>query len=294
MRLLTHFDAFLRQRAQSPHGVLEAPVMEIIGGLVTAPDVTQTALTMFTGNSLTIRSLSSNNPAKLLTHWVDKQIRGLVRVRSPRMSDGVQGLRFDDIASEVQPHMDPMFPQTVYPQDILSVDLSGSNVGGDIETWCALIYYPDAGSVNTNMLDVAGLKSRWTGDLFTVENSLATGTAGGWSGEETIATDFDLMKANTQYALIGYTVSPVAGQTVGECAAVRWRGVDTGNYGVGGPGTDTDRWLTNRWFLHLSERSGFPCIPVFNSANRNAILIDAAQDENGLDVLVTSIFAVLK
>lgn len=282
------------QLTQSPDGVLHMPLLEIIGGLVTAPDTTQTALTMFTGNSLTIRSIGGNAPAKLLTHWVDKQVRGIVRVRSPRLADGVQGLRFDDVASEVQPHMDPMFPQTVYPQDILSVDLSGSNVGGDIETWCGLIYYPDAGPQSANFIDIAALKSQMTGDLFTVENSLATGTAGGWSGEETIATDFDLMKANTRYALIGYTVSPVAGQTVGECAAIRWRGVDTGNLGVGGPGTDTDRWLTHRWFAYLSERSGYPCIPVLNSANRNAILIDAAQDENGLDVIVTSIFAVLK
>jgi hypothetical protein len=33
---------------------------------------------------------------------------------------------------------------------------------------------------------------------------------------------------------------------------------------------------------------------VFNSANRAGILLDAHQDENGLDILVTSIFAELK
>lgn len=279
---------------QSPGGVLCAPVLEIIGGLVTAPDVTQTNLTMFTGNSLTIRNIAGAAPAKLLTHWVDKQTRGLVRIRSPRLADNVQGLRFDDIASEVQPLLDPLFAQNVYSQDQLTVDLSGSATGGDIESWCGLIFYPDAAGVNSRLIDAAALKGRFTGDLFTVENSLATGTAGGWSGEEAISADFDLLRANTDYALVGYLVSPVAGQTVGECAAVRWRGTDTGNYGVGGPGTDTDRWLTHRWFVWLSERSGYPCIPVFNSANKGAILVDAAQDENGLDVLVTSIFAVLK
>ena len=102
------------------------------------------------------------------------------------------------------------------------------------------------------------------------------------------------MKANTDYALVGYLVSPVAGQTVGECGCVRWRGVDTGNLGVGGPGSDTDRWLTSQWFLWLSERTGLPLVPVFNSANRAGILLDIAQDENGVDVLVTSIFAELK
>src|SRR5207244_1402266 len=103
-----------------------------------------------------------------------------------------------------------------------------------------------------------------------------------------------LLEANRDYALLGYTVSPVAGQTVGECACVRWRGADVGNLGVGGPGSDTDRWLTSRWFVYLSERSGLPCIPIFNSANKAGILLDAAQDENGLDVIVTSIFARLK
>jgi hypothetical protein len=75
---------------------------------------------------------------------------------------------------------------------------------------------------------------------------------------------------------------------------VRWRGVDTGNLGVGGPGTDLLKELTQKWFIWLSERTGLPCIPVFNSANRAGILLDASQDENGLDVIVNSIFVELK
>jgi len=99
---------------------------------------------------------------------------------------------------------------------------------------------------------------------------------------------------NKDYALLGYLVAPVAGQTDGGAACVRWRGADTGNLGVGGPACDTDPFITMRWFVWLSEQSGLPCIPVFNSANRAGILLDAAQDENGLDILVTSIFAQLK
>jgi hypothetical protein len=78
-----------------------------------------------------------------------------------------------------------------------------------------------------------------------------------------------------------------------ECAAVRWLGVDTGNLGVGGPGALESKGLTARWFVALSERFNLPLIPVFNSANKAGILIDAAQDENGADVTVTSIFAEL-
>ena len=37
-----------------------------------------------------------------------------------------------------------------------------------------------------------------------------------------------------------------------------------------------------------------PLIPVFNSANKDAILIDGVQDENGTDVTLTSLLAQLK
>jgi hypothetical protein len=118
------------------------------------------------------------------------------------------------------------------------------------------------------------------------ENSISTGTAGGWSGEEAINVEFDNFKANTDYALMGYLVSA-------ECLAVRWRGSDTGNLGVGGPGTIDQRDLTARWFCTLSDEFGLPLIPVFNSANKSSILVDCAQDENGADVVVTSLFAEL-
>ena len=266
---------------------------ELLTGFVTAPDTTQTALTMATGNSATIRNAALASKVKLLTCWVDVQLRGIFRIRSPKMHDNVQGLRFDTIASEMQPNFSPMFPQTLFPQDTLTLDLSGSATASDIETACLLVHYEDLPGQSGRFTDPAGVKARMV-NLVTVENSLATGTAGGYSGEEALNADFDLLKANTDYALLGYLLSPVAGQTAGECACVRWRGADTGNLGVGGPGSDTERWLTSRWFVWLSEQAGLPCIPIFNSANRAGILVDAAQDENGVDVLVTTILAELK
>jgi hypothetical protein len=266
--------------------------LELLTGFVTAPSTTQTNLTMATGNSLTVRNAAVDSPVRLLTAWVDAQVRGILRIRSPKLHDNVQGLRFDTNANIVHPLLDPMFAQRLYPQDALTVDLSGSATAGDIETACLLLYYPDSQGATGRFMSPEDVRRRQV-NILTVENSLATGTAGGYSGEEAINADFDLMKANTDYALIGYTVSPVAGQTDGGCAAVRWRGVDSGNLGVGGPGSDTFKWFTNQWFVWLSERTGLPLVPIFNSANRAGILIDAAQDENGLDVLVTSIFAEL-
>ena len=74
---------------------------------------------------------------------------------------------------------------------------------------------------------------------------------------------------------------------------MRWRGADTGNLGIGGPGNETLRHVTREWFVRLTERFGIPLIPVFNYANKAGILLDGAQDENGADTTVTSIFAEL-
>jgi len=266
--------------------------LEVLTGFVTAASTTQTALTMATGNSLTIRNAAPDSPVRLLTAWVDAQVRGILRIRSPKMHDNVQGIRVGTNASEVQPLLPLELNQRLYPQDNLTVDLSGSATAGDIETACMLIYYPDLPGQAGRFLTADQLKGR-VKNIVSVENSLATGTAGGYSGEEAINADFDLLKANVDYALLGYLLSPVAGQTDGECAVVRWRGADTGNLGVGGPGTDTDKWLTERWFVYIAERTGLPLIPIFNMSNKAGILVDAAQDENGLDVIVNSIFAEL-
>jgi hypothetical protein len=51
--------------------------------------------------------------------------------------------------------------------------------------------------------------------------------------------------------------------------------------------------LTANWFERLSLATGLPCVPVFNAANKSALLIDGAQDENGTDVTVTSYFVEL-
>ena len=119
-----------------------------------------------------------------------------------------------------------------------------------------------------------------------VENTLALGTSGDYSGEEAINSEFDQLKANTDYALLGYNVSVI-------CNAVRWRGSDLGNLGVGGPGNAVDKNMTTNWFVDLSKKTGIPLIPVFNSANKGAILVDGQQDEDGTDTVLTSIFAEL-
>ena len=259
--------------------------LELLAGFVTAPSSTATALTMATGNSLTVRNAREGSTIALLTAWVDSQTAGVLRIRSPRLADNVQGLRLQTVASETKPLLPTVASQELYSQDVLTVDLTGSATAGDIESACMLIFYSDIQGVDANLATWAEIEPRIV-NMFTVENTLALGTAGGYSGEEALNAEFGLMRANTEYALVGYGVNV-------ECAAVRWRGVDTGNLGVGGPGDELGRDYTRDWFARLSRETGYPTVPIFNSANVGAILLDGVQDENGADPTVTSIFAEL-
>ena len=261
------------------------PALELLTGFATAPGAIFTPLTMAAQNSLTIRNAPEADRPLLLTTWQDKQAVGNFRIRSPKMHDNVQGINMTDIVSELSPSMPMGIPQMLYPQDTLTAEITGSAVGGDIETACMLIYYPTLPGSEARFIDPATLKTR-AKNLMTSQNTLAFGAAGGYSGSQAINTTNDLMKANTDYALVGY-------QCRIECAAIRWLGADLGNLGVGGPGSLIFRRSTARWFITLSEEFGLPLIPVFNSANKAGILIDGAQDENAAASVVSSIFVEL-
>jgi len=259
--------------------------LQVITGFVTAPGATLTAWTLGSGDSLTIRSTAIDSPIHLLQVWADNQVAGVLRIRSPRLHDNVQGIRLDVTGSDVSPLLPTGVMQRLITQDTLVAEQSGSATAGDIETGALLVMYENLPGVDARLASWEQVKPLIK-HILTVENTLALGTAGGYSGEEAIDAEFDLLKANTDYALLGYLVDV-------ECAVVGWRGIDTGNLRVGGPGSETLRNTTSEWFIRLNRLTGLPTIPVFNSANKSGILIDGAQDENGIDVTVTTILAEL-
>jgi len=260
--------------------------LELLTGFNTAPGATLTALTMAGSDSLTVRNFNEPSKAELITNWTDSQATGQLQIRSPRMHDNVQGITIVTQISEPQPLMPIGATNRLYAQDTLTVLLSGSAVAGDIETACMLVHYDDLPGISARLIDNGELESRFE-EIMISTNTIATGTAGGYSGSQAINTTVDNWKANRDYALLGF-------QTSVECAAIRYQGSDTGNLGIGGPGHDTFKVLTGDWFKMLSHKYHRPLIPVFNAANKQSILISAAQDENGADPIVTSIFALLK
>jgi len=259
--------------------------LEIIAGFATAPSTTFTALTMASGNSLTVRNAPLDSDVRLLQAWALNQTAGVLRIRSPKLHDNVQGIRLDVTAGDAKPLFPWGISQKLWPQDVLIAELTGSATTGDIEQAAMLVYYANLPGSDARLAAAEDVIRRGV-NLVTVENTITNGTAGGWSAEEAINAEFDLLEANTDYALIGYLIDA-------ECTAVRWRGADTANLGVGGPGDELGRDWTSEWFLRLSRLFNIGLIPVFNSANKAGILVDLADDENATAHTVTSILVEL-
>ena len=261
------------------------PALELIAGHVTAPGSTQTALTMATTGAATIRNNGGEGDIRLLQTWAKSQTAGVLRIKSPNLHDNVQGLRFKTVVSEVDPLLPAGFSQQLISQDQLTLDLSGSGTAGDIEAAAFLIWYESLPGIEGRFMTPDAVKSAIK-NLVTVENTLSLGTSGGWSGEEAINAEFDLLKANVDYAILGFLTSA-------ECLAIGYRGSEFGNLRIGGPGNEASKNVTRRWFVDQSIQNDLPLIPVFNSANESAVLLDGFQDENGTDVTVTTILAEL-
>lgn len=259
--------------------------MELISGRATAPGSTLTALTMAAGNSLTVRNTQINADIRLINLWALNNAAGIFRVRSPKLHDNVQGIRYRVAATDTVPLQPFGSWQKLTAQDTLIAELSGSATAGQIEQGQLLIWYADLPGSNARLANWSDIAPRVVSYL-TVEVSVAPGTAGGYSGQVSINSNFDLLQANTDYALLG-------GMTDVACAAVRITSPDFANFGVGFPGFMSDRNVPGRFFKQLNEQLGVPAIPIFNSANKNGTLVDVVQNQTGNAVNVTLILVQL-
>lgn len=259
--------------------------LELVTARATAIGATLAAMTANDGNTFSVRNATPGSGVALLQVWADVQVAGTLRIRSPQLHDNVQGLRFDTVVGEVTPLLPWGVWQELMPQDTLIVELAGSAVAGDVETIGMLVYYFDLPGIEANLFGWGDVAPRIR-NIVTVENTLATGLTGNYTGEEALSAEFNLLKANTNYAILGYMVDA-------EVGSIRYRGSDLGNFGVGGPGEPGIRHVTKDWFVLLSQSFNLPLIPVFNAANVGALLLDSNQDENGADVTVTTILAEL-
>jgi hypothetical protein len=253
--------------------------LEVVAGQATAPGATVTALAMNTGNNAQVRLVQPGSEVRLINTWAFVQAGGFWRIRSPNLHDNVQGLRFQNEVLTPRPKWQFGTWQKLIPQDTLTLEITGSAGGGDIETAAMLHYYSDLPGIAARLFHPARIYQNIVNQL-AQPVAIAPGVAGNYSGQVAINSLVDNLKANTDYAVLGYTINQ-------QVNVVRLVSTDFGNLGIGGPGSVADNETTQNWFLEMSARLGLPLVPVFNAANKTATLVDVHSNENATALVVT-------
>lgn len=259
------------------------PALDTVTSTGTAIGATIAALTAVSGDSQTVKNASLSSDVFLLSAWADVQAAGSARIRSPKLHDSTDGIRSRTRVNNDEPFTPWGFAQRLVPQDSLIVELAGSAVAGDIESIVMQIYYADLPGQSARFIDPATLKQRGK-NLFGQRLAITVGSTAAYTGARAINADTDLLKANTDYALLGMS-SDI------RLSAICLRGPDTGNLRVSVPGgADVlgSMWRADRYFPWLSATYGIPLIPIINSANKGATQIDVVGDENGGTANVTA------
>lgn len=250
---------------------------EVIGGRVTNPGATVSALTVNTNNSFTVRNYPSSAPAYLDQAWAKEATAGVFRIRSPRLHDQVQGIRMQVGDTTARLLLSKYGDQPLYPSDVLTVELSGGAAETDAGYFIA--YYTDLPGIAARLAMWSEINPRIKNLVGVEVDATTSATAGDWSGGTAINATFDNLKANTDYAVLGYTVKTA-------CGAVTIIGTDTGNLRVGGPGV-LDQLVTRSFFVEQSLESGRPYIPIINSNNRGGTLVSVSDPAASTAINVT-------
>jgi hypothetical protein len=244
------------------------------------------------GDTLQIKNCNGTSAAWMLNFWAKNQAAGEVRIRSPKMHDNVDNIRAR-VQSGVVTYLQPLgVRQRLYGQDVMVVELAGSAVGGQIEDVVQMLYYEDLQGQASRLIDEPTLRNRMvfadgSANLLTVRAAITCGTTAGYGGSLAINNNSDLLQANTDYAVLGMDSDL-------RVAAITIKGPDTGNLRIPVPGELTIQHIWPEWFRRLSNNFGLPLIPVINSANKGATLIETVSDQAGGTANVRVYLAKLK
>ena len=247
--------------------------LDTVSFTVTAPGASPgTAMAAVAGDTAVVRNSRKDALVLCLAMWVKAQGAGITTMVWPSGHDLVRGVRQVNVANQISQKVPWGSAYRFRAQDPITMTQIGSAVAGDVELAHLLMYYEDLPGVDAHMINLAMLRSRGVASL-TVQDTITPTAASAYSGPRFLNAGSDLLKADTEYAVLGGTVQV-------DCGALTLRGVDTGNLRVSIPGESGDENWNNNFFVHLSEIHDLNCIPVINSANRGGIIVEVVQDEN--------------
>lgn len=234
------------------------------GATTTATALTDT--TIANGDSKTVRAFGPSGRAMLEHVVIDAgTATNQVRVKSPMLHDNVNGISFKTTASPSVFEMPREIGQELYPNDQLIIQATAA---ANVACMVALINYytdlPGAAARLASWGDIRGLIK----SIKPLEVDVTSGAASNTWVDTVITTTEDLLHANTDYAVLGYTADVALG-------VIGVKGQETGNLRVCGPGDVATR-DTSDYFVRMSDMHGTPHVPVFNSANKDSVFVSVA------------------
>jgi len=258
--------------------------LQVLTGRVTNPSTTLTAVTVNTGDSFTVRSFPFGSKAYILDAWALGATAGAIRIRSPRLHDFAQAIRLRYPASFSNPLAVLLPNQPLYPQDVLTVEQSGG--GAETDALSFLVYYEDLPGVDARLVRYADIAGRIRNVVAEEQNVTTGATAGQYSASQALNANFDILKRNVDYAILGAITDT-------RIVSIGVTGPDTGNLRVGIPGEPSNTDILSGYLRFLSERADKPCIPVINAANVGATTVDVAAIVTSTAINVSIVLAEL-
>jgi hypothetical protein len=230
------------------------------------------ALAPRTGDSATFFNVPQGTAAFLGEVWaVDNASPAVLSLKASRFHDQQLGIvvQVPD-GSTLAPanravNLSPAgIDQPIFPSDVL--DVSADMTAADDINVTLVLYYPDLPGISARLATAEFVRSA-AGNLVGIQATITPGT-GDWGATVALNASDNRLHANRDYAVLGLT-------SQAPLAAVGISGTDTGNLRVGGPVlADPEHDAT--MFLDFARAFGLPLVPIINSNNAGATLIQAA------------------
>lgn len=235
------------------------------------------------GDTLQVKQFSDQSKAVLENVIIKGTAARTARILSPVLHDPVRGITLISAQAPTTLSLPREVGQPLTRGDILQVQATS---GAADSTAVALQhYYEDMAGVDANLVHWADI-SGYIDNVKPLEIDVAaSATIGQWNDQAITTTEGNILHANKWYAVLGYNVDVA-------CAVVAFRGPDTGNLRVGGPGT-TLQMVTADYFAAESDRTSRPHIPVFQANNAGGTTVSVADNAAGTAVKVQLILAEL-
>src|ERR1700704_5326392 len=103
-------------------GLLLMPALDTVTATGTAIGAALLPTTIAPGDTFQIKNAKTDDNF-LLNAWVDAQVAGMARIRSPKFHDNVDGIRFRTQIGVLKPNLPTGAAQRLYAQDVEIVEL---------------------------------------------------------------------------------------------------------------------------------------------------------------------------